>query len=248
MSKHLQRDLEGIERELLALSAIAEEMIAQACFSLIRRQVSLAEEVVRTDGIVDEREVKIEEDCLKILALHQPVASDLRRVAAVLKINNDLERIGDLAVNIAETAQRLMASPPLTIPEKLQQMSTITQAMVGASLDAFVQMNVVAAADVCRRDDEVDSLRNEVERELLEIAQQQPECLHATFRLGMVAQYLERIADHATNIAEDAIYLVGGEIARHRHDSSSRLRLLNPGESIHEEAAHLDRRGRSSTG
>lgn len=226
MSRHLQRDLEAIERELLALSSIAEDMIAKACFALMQRQVDVAEEVVAADGSLDEREVKIEEDCLKILALHQPVASDLRRTAAILKINNDLERIGDLAVNIAEVAIRLAPLPALTIPDALTRMSTAAQAMVGASLDAFVQMDVVAAADVCRRDDEVDNLLTRLERELLveggAVVGQQA----AAFQLCLVAHYLERIADHATNIAEDAIYLVGGEITRHRHSNDQGWRIV----------------------
>jgi phosphate transport system protein len=197
---------------------------------------------------VDEREVRIEEDCLKILALHQPVASDLRRAAAILKINNDLERIGDLAVNIAEVAQRLLTASALTIPEKLQQMATIARAMVGAALDAFVQMDVVAAAGVCSRDDEVDRLKIEVERELLELAKDDIQ-LSSCFQLCLVAEQLERIADHATNIAEDAIYLVDGEIARHRHSSASRLRLhLSRDSTHHDETAHPDHRGRSSSG
>lgn len=215
MSKHLERDLEALEREILAQSSLVEEMIAKACRALVDRRVDLSSEVVDSERQIDMREVKIEEECLKILALHQPVAVDLRRTATVLKINTELERIADLAVNIAERTSSLTDHLDFEIPDKVEQMAVKATDMVHDVLDAFVELDVDAARDVCRRDEEVDLLNREVIDELYETMRARPDMIDAALHVFSISRHIERIADCATNIAEDVIYLVEGEIARH---------------------------------
>ncbi|MEM8679270.1 MAG: phosphate signaling complex protein PhoU [Planctomycetota bacterium] len=219
MSKHFQRDLESIEQQMLAMSSIVEQMIDMASIALMRRQLDLATQVIQSDHDVDFREVAIEEECMKVLALHQPVASDLRRTVAFLKINNDLERIGDLAVNIAEQGESLILFPGFTIPNKLRTMATCARSMVRDALDAFVKLDVPAAERICAEDDIVDSLNEEIVEELQKAVSEMPQQSEPAFHLFTASHAFERIADHATNIAEDVVYLVDGEIMRHRHES-----------------------------
>jgi len=218
MSKHLQRDLEKLQRQLLALSSSVEEMINKACRALLHKQTHLAEQVVHSDNTIDQQEVAIEEECLKILALHQPVAIDLRRTATAMKVNNDLERIADLAVNIAERALCLAVHPELDIPANLHQMAELATAMVRDALDSLVRLDVQLARQVCSRDERVDAFNRDVIDDLRGEMHARPETIEAALHLFSAARHIERIADHATNIAEDVIYLVEGEIARHRHD------------------------------
>jgi phosphate transport system protein len=219
MSKHLERDLEALEREILDQSSRVEEMIAKSCHALLERRADLAHEVAASEMDINAREVKIEEECLKILALHQPVAVDLRRTATVLKINTELERIADLAVNIAERTISLADYPQFEIPAKLERMFARASDMVHDSLDAFVDLDVEAARDVCRRDDEVDEFNRQVIDELLETMRTRSELVEAALHFFSVCRHVERIGDCATNIAEDVIYLVEGEIARHHFDN-----------------------------
>jgi len=223
MSKHLERDLEALEREILAQSSLVEEMIAKACRGLVDRRVDLSSEVIASEVNINMREVKIEEECLKILALHQPVAVDLRRTATVLKINTELERIADLAVNIAERTSSLSEHPDFEIPDKLERMSTKATDMVHDALDAFVDLDVEAAREVCRRDEEVDTLNRQVIDELYEMMQARPEVVEPGMHVFSISRHVERIADCATNIAEDVIYLVEGEIARHHFVEMDRI-------------------------
>jgi phosphate transport system protein len=218
MSKHLERDLEALEREILAQSSLVEEMIVKACRALVDRRVDMSSEVVASEQEIDSREVKIEEECLKILALHQPVAVDLRRTATVLKINTELERIADLAVNIAERTASLSDYLDFEIPDKLERMSTKATDMVHDALDAFVDLNVETARDVCRRDEEMDMLNRLVIDELYELMQAHPDQVEPGMHVFSISRHVERIADCATNIAEDVIYLVEGEIARHHSE------------------------------
>jgi phosphate transport system protein len=218
MSKHLERDLEALEREILAQSSLVEEMIAKACRALVDRRADMSSEVVASEQEIDMREVKIEEECLKILALHQPVAVDLRRTATVLKINTELERIADLAVNIAERTSSLTEYPDYEIPDKLERMSTKATDMVHDALDAFVDLDVAVARDVCRRDEEIDMLNRVVIDELYEMMQAHTEQIEPALHVFSISRHVERIADCATNIAEDVIYLVEGEIARHHSE------------------------------
>jgi phosphate transport system protein len=218
MSKHLQRDLESLERQVLAQSSLVEQMIHKASRALREMRPELVAEITDRERLVDEQEVHIEEECLKILALHQPVAVDLRRTATILKINNDLERIADLAVNIAERARSLSQHSGFAVPETFDRMTQLAVLMVRSALDALVNGDVHIARQVCLRDDEVDDLQREVIDETRQVMRSQPELIEAALDLFSASRHVERIADHATNIAEDVIYLVDGEIARHKHD------------------------------
>jgi phosphate transport system protein len=222
MSKHLERDLEALEREILDQSSRVEEMIAKACQALVERRADIAAEVAASEIEINVREVKIEEECLKILALHQPVAVDLRRTATVLKINTELERIADLAVNIAERTISLTEHPEFEIPAKLERMFMRASDMVHEALDAFVDQDVDAAREVCRRDDEVDEYNRRVIDDLLETMRSRSDLVAGALHFFSVCRHVERIGDCATNIAEDVIYLVEGEIARHHFDSMHR--------------------------
>jgi phosphate transport system protein len=215
MSKHLERDLEALEREILDQSSRVEEMIAKACQALIERRSDLAAELAASELQINVREVKIEEECLKILALHQPVAVDLRRTATILKINSELERIADLAVNIAERTISLAEHPQFEIPAKLERMFVRASDMVHDALEALVDQDVDAAREVCRRDDEVDEYNRRVIDDLLETMRTRSDLVEAALHFFSVCRHVERIGDCATNIAEDVIYLVEGEIARH---------------------------------
>ncbi len=216
MSKHLQRDLDHLQSLLLAMAAEVEQAIHKAIRALQERDPELARDVIAGDARIDEEENQVEEECLKILALHQPVAVDLRRAAAALKINTDLERMADLAEDIAERALYLVQLPPVPIPERLQRMTDLTATMVRQSLDAFVNLDTNQARRVCRLDDEVDSYNSAIIEDLVRMMRQSPDRVEAGLSLFSATRHLERIADHATNIAEDVIYLVEGAIVRHR--------------------------------
>ena len=215
MSKHLERDMEELQRDTLALVGAVEEAIFKAIRALQERDIELARQVIAGDDPIDWQENRIEEECLKMLALHQPVAVDLRRITAVLKINTDLERMADLAVDIAERALRLAELPPIKVPEKLQRMTDLTTGMVRQSLEAFVCLDTREARTVCRLDDEVDRYNAEIIQELIGTMRSSPEMIESALSLFSATRHLERIADHATNIAEDVIYLAQGEIVRH---------------------------------
>lgn len=219
MSKHLERDLDNLQRDILTLAAAVEEAIYKSIRSLQERDAVLAKQVIDGDTPIDDAENHVEEECLKLLALHQPVAVDLRRVAAILKINTDLERMADLAVDIAERAVALARPPFLPIPEGLQRMTDLTTSMVRQSLDSFVNLDTHLARRVWRLDDEVDRYNDEIITELIQSMQSSPEMVEPGLSMFSAVRHLERIADHATNIAEDVVYLVEGEIVRHRTDS-----------------------------
>lgn len=215
MSVHFQREFDALKKHLLSLCAEVDQQVQLAVRALIDRDEELANEVRKKDLDIDNREVEIEEECLKILSLYQPVAVDLRFIVAVLKINNDLERIGDLAVNIANKARTLAASSPVTIPFDLTGMSQKTQAMLRDSIDALVNLDTKLADDVCGRDDEVDRMKHDIRRQGEEMIVADPTQTKILMRLLAASRNLERIADLTTNIAEDVIYLVDGKIVRH---------------------------------
>lgn len=219
MSKHLQRDLETLQQHTLAQASEVEEAIVKAIRALQTRDASLAQEVVEGDKRIDLQENLIEDECLKMLALHQPVAVDLRRIAAILKINNDLERMADLAADIAKRALRLAELPFIPVPEKLQHMTELTIRMVRQSLEAFVKLDARLARRVCRIDNEVDRYNAEIIQDLIRAMQESSAMVEPGLGMFSATRHLERIADHATNIAEDVIYLVEGEIVRHRPDA-----------------------------
>jgi phosphate transport system protein len=216
MSKHLERDLDNLQHDLLALAASVEEAVHKAIRSLRDRDTQLADEVIEGETQIDQEENHVEEEGLKMLALHQPVAIDLRRVAAALKINTELERMADLSEDIAERALALARPPFIPIPDKLQRMTDLTALMVRESLDAFVNLDVKQARRVCRLDDEVDRYNREIIEEIIPVMQGAPEMVRPGLSLFSAIRHLERIADHATNIAEDVVYLAEGEIIRHQ--------------------------------
>jgi len=216
----LHKEIEAIKKELLTLGAVVEERVATAVKSLSKRDISLAEKIIDGDNDIDDMEVELEESCLKILALHQPVAIDLRVIIAVLKINNDLERIGDLAVAIAERAASLAAMREIPLPFDFARMSARVQEMLRKSLDALVQWNIGLANDVCILDDDVDEENRAMYRNVREAMTQHPDQIEQLLGCLSVSRYLERIADHATNIAEDVVYLISGSIVRHSMDKT----------------------------
>jgi phosphate transport system protein len=219
MAQHLQREIEQLKKKILALGATVEDSVYKAVHSLQYRDADLAKMVIAGDAVIDQAEVDLEEDCLKILALHQPVAIDLRFIVAVLKINNDLERIGDLAGHIAERTVFLNASVDAAAPFDLSLLAEKTQVMVKQSLDSLVNLDAAMARQVCRMDEEVDALHRETFDLVKSAIRTRPEHMDALVTFLSVSRYLERIADHATNIAEDAIYMIEGVIARHRDQS-----------------------------
>ncbi|MBM3326205.1 MAG: phosphate signaling complex protein PhoU [Calditrichaeota bacterium] len=215
MEVHLQREIAHLKNKILLMGGRVEAALAQAVKALNKSDTELAAQVINDDRAIDLFEVEIEEDCLKILALYQPVAIDLRFVIGVIKINNDLERIADLAVNIAERAQSLASTPRVILPDKLNIMSEKVQAMLKDSIDALVNCNENLARDILGRDDEIDRLHQDMfkifEDNLAELPQNIDRCIN----LLSVSRYLERAADQATNIAEDVVYMVTGQIIRH---------------------------------
>jgi phosphate transport system protein len=218
MSKHLQRDIDSLNRELLNVSSMVEEMIDKATQALANRRYDLADEVVNSDEYVDRHEVRVEEECLKMLALHQPVAVDLRRIATVMKVNADLERIADLAVSIAQRAQAMHEYPAFTIPDRLPSMVVLATQMVRGSMNAFVNMDNNEARRIIAMDRAVDQLNRDIIAELQATMQKRPEAVPPALHCFSAVRHIERIADHATNIAEDVIYLAEGDIVRHRHE------------------------------
>lgn len=219
MSQHLVREITRVKQQILTLGAEVEDSLRHAVTSLVNRDTVLAKQVMSRDSEIDQQEVDIEEDCLKILALHQPVAIDLRFLIAVLKINNDLERIGDLAVNIAERSLSLSLLPPITPPFDLAAMASRVQGMVRKSLDALVELDTQKAHQVLAEDDAVDNAHRQMYDHVKAAIRKELERTDELIQLLAVSRYLERVADHATNIAEDVIYLVDGQIARHRSDN-----------------------------
>jgi phosphate transport system protein len=187
--------------------------------ALMERRADLAEQVITGDRAVNELQIEIDDRCLKLLALQQPMASDLRFITCAMKINADLERIGDQAVNIAQNSTRLLPHPPLRPLIDLPRMAEIAQAMTRDSLDAFVKKDAALARDVLRRDDQVDELKDHVFRVLLTHMMADPGTIERALGLILVSRNLERIADHATNIAEDVIFLVEAKDVRHHHEA-----------------------------
>ena len=216
MLHYWQREIENLKKLVLSLGAIVEEQIQHAILALERRDADLANEVVRKDREIDSLEIVIEEECLKILALYQPVAKELRFVVAVLKMNNDLERMGDLAANIAKRARYLSKKEKIDLVADFGIVAEKAQAMVKKSLDALVNTDVKLAREVCASDDEVDKLTKHMLKRTINAIEKNPDRTKDYFSIRSVSKNLERIADSATNIAEDVIYLCSGDIIRHQ--------------------------------
>jgi phosphate transport system protein len=218
MSKHLQRDIDRLHTELLNVSSMVEDMIDKATQALASRRYNLADEVVKSDEYVDQHEVHVEEECLKMLALHQPVAVDLRRIATVMKVNNDLERIADLAVSIAQRAQAMDEYPAFRIPDRLPPMVVLATQMVRGAMNAFVNLDTTSARRIIAMDKSVDQYNRDIIAELQNLMKSRPDNVPPGLHCFSAVRHIERIADHATNIAEDVIYLAEGDIVRHRHE------------------------------
>jgi len=215
MTKHLLSDLEALKRRVLAMGALVEEATNKAISSLVHRRPELAEEVLLGDDAIDRMELEVEDACLKVLALHQPVAGDLRFIIAVMKVNNDLERMGDLAQNIAERSQYLSAHAPLDVELEFEQMMDAVRTMVSASLDSLVQRDTKIARRVIASDDNVDTINRQMFEDLQDLMRRDPDSIDRAVQTLSVARHLERIADLATNIAEDIVFMVEGDVIRH---------------------------------
>jgi phosphate transport system protein len=216
MLHYWQREIENLKKLVLSLGAIIEEQIQRAMLALERRDTGMANEVILKDREIDSLEIVIEEECLKILALYQPVAKELRFVVAVLKMNNDLERMGDLAANIAKRARYLSKKEKIDLVADFGPVAEKTQAMVKKSLDSLVNTDVNLAKEVCASDDEVDKLTKQMLKRTVNAIEKHPDRTKDYFSVRSVSKNLERIADSATNIAEDVVYLCSGEIIRHQ--------------------------------
>jgi phosphate transport system protein len=216
MTKHIERQIEGLKEKILRVGTLVEEAISKAITALINKDTSLAQRVMASDEDIDRMEVEVEEECLKILALYQPVAADLRFVVAVLKINNDLERMGDLARNIAKRVAQLARAEPVDLPPEIRTMATLTQEMVKQCLDAVVNADPALARQVREEDDAVDEARMQIRQKILRGIKSSPDRVESLLRINSVSKHIERLADMATSIAEDVIYMVEGEIVRHR--------------------------------
>ncbi len=218
MHRHFEEDLKELKEKLLRMSSLVEESISLSIKSLVDREAALAHKVVDQDDQIDQLEIEVDEVCLKLLALQQPQARDLRFIAASMKIVNDLERMGDLAVNIAHRSLDLLKAPLLKPLIDIPRMAQAAQGMLKDSLNAFVNNDVGLAKEVCNRDDEVDQLNVQIFRELLTYMLQDPSSVQRAVDLILVAKNLERIADHSTNIAEDVIYIVEAKVVKHQMD------------------------------
>ncbi len=213
---HLRKEIELLKKLLLSISGLVEENLWRAVKAFEEKDLALAEEAMGKDGEIDAREVELEEECLKALALHQPVATDLRFIVSVLKINNDLERIGDLAVNIARRARYLATHPDVDAVFDLPGMAAKVQDMLRHSLDSLVNMDADMARAVCAEDDEVDAVHRQTYKLVRDAIRANPEQIDVLTHVLSASNHLERIADLATNIAEDVVYMVEGQIVRHR--------------------------------
>jgi len=216
MTFHFRRELEQLKTAILSLSAVVEESVWQAVNSVDKRDAELAQKVIDGDPRINALEVEIEEEALKLLALYQPVANDLRFVITIIKMNNDLERIGDLAVNIAERSLYLATRGTINIPLELLSMAGKTRDMLRMSLDALVNMDTKLARKVCLLDEEVDQINGEIFNQVKSAVPLHLDRINSLLNLMLVARHLERIADLSTNIAEDVIYLAEGVIIRHQ--------------------------------
>lgn len=220
MTKQFEQDLDGLKQQLLKMAAKAETMIHLSMQALVQRDISLDAELAELEDDVNKLQLDVDDRCFKLLALRQPMAHDLRFIIAAGKISSDLERIGDLTVNIHENTKVLLQFPELKPLIDIPKMADLSRQMVRDSLDAFVEEDAVKARKTVMRDDEVDSLKNQVFREVLTYMISDPQTIQVGMQLILVSRHLERIADHATNIAEDVVYLVEAKDIRHHAEEA----------------------------
>lgn len=216
MAKHLEKELERIKKQVYALSARVDESLELAVKSFLENNKEMAEKVIANDAIIDDFEVEVEEECLKALALYQPVAIDLRFIMAVMKMNSDFERIGDLAADIAKNGLSINAAPKPKVPIDLYQMSYLVKTIVRKSLDSLINIDSYLAREVIKDDDEINAMKAEMKAEIVVALKKEPEHAESLITLLAITHRLERIGDHASNIAEDVIYMVEAEIVRHQ--------------------------------
>ncbi len=215
MTKQLELDLEALKEKVLQMGSLVEEAIQKSIKALVERDNKTAAAVIDDDRLVNTLDVDIEDECIRLLALWQPSGSTLRFITTAIKINTDLERMGDLAVDICERAIELNEEPPLKPYIDIPRMAEAAQRMLRQSLDAFVAGDAELAMNVCKEDDFVDNLNYQIFNELLLYMIQDPKNISRAVRISYIAKYLERIADHATNIAEMVVYMVKGKVIRH---------------------------------
>jgi phosphate transport system protein len=213
--RHFQEELQQLQTRLLAMGGLAEDRLRAAIEGLVSRDRSIVDGVLTGDSPINQLHIEIDNRCFTLLALHQPMAVDLRAIVAAVKINTDLERVGDLAVNIAEAAARYLKHPPVKELIDIPRMARIAQTMLRDALDAFVRRDIAMAQGVLNQDDELDGLKSQVFRELLTYMLQDPHTIEPALDLILVSRHLERIGDHATNVAEDVIFLVSSKDVRH---------------------------------
>ena len=215
VARHFQDELEQLKTRLLEMGGLAEEQVRLAVKALVDRDRDLVERVLHGDEPLNALHIEIDGRCFTLLALYQPMAVDLRAIVSAVKINTDLERVGDLAVNIAEAVRRYAVHPPVKKLIDIPRMATIAQAMLRDALDAFVRRDTDLAQHVLNEDDTLDSLKTQIFRELLTYMLQDPGTIEAALDLILISRHLERIGDHATNIAEDVIFMVSARDVRH---------------------------------
>ncbi len=213
--RHFQGDLDALKERLLAMGGLAEERVRQAVRGLMDRDPAALDAVLAGDEPINDLHMEVDDRCLKLLALHQPMAADLRVIVAAVKINTDLERVGDLAVNIAEAGKRYLQHPPVKPLVDIPRMGELAQTMLRDALDAFVQRDVSVAEGVLAADDTLDGLKTQIFREVLAYMLQAPETIEPALDLILISRHLERIGDHATNVAEDVIFILSAKDVRH---------------------------------
>jgi phosphate transport system protein len=214
--RHFQEELDDLKARLLEMGGLAEDRVRLAVRALVDRDHALVERVLTNDAAINQLHIEVDDRCFKLLALHQPMAVDLRAIVSAVKINTDLERVGDLAVNIAEAVARYLQHPPVKELIDIPRMAAIAQDMLRDALDAYVRRDITLAQSVLHRDDELDMLKTLVFRELLGHMLRDPGTIEPSLDLILVSRHLERIGDHATNIAEDVIFMVSAKDVRHQ--------------------------------
>jgi phosphate transport system protein len=215
---HFQEELEHLKSRLLEMGGLAEDQVRSAIRALVEREPDLVERVLNGDQPINQLHIEIDSRCFKLLALYQPMAVDLRAIVAGVKINTDLERVGDLAINIAEAARRYLRHAPVKELIDIPRMADIAHGMLRDALDSYVKRDIALAREVLNQDDALDALKTQVFRELLTFMLQDPHTIEPSLDLILVSRHLERIGDHATNIAEDVIFMVSARDVRHHAD------------------------------
>ena len=218
---HFQEELEQLKTRLLEMGGLAEDRVRLAVRALVERDFAIVEKVLVSDEAINQLHIEIDDRCFKLLALHQPMAVDLRAIVSAVKINTDLERVGDLAINIAEAVARYLQHPPVKELIDIPRMAVIAQGMLRDALDAFVRRDMALAQAVLDRDDELDALKTQVFRDLLDHMLRDPATIEPGLDLILISRHLERIGDHATNIAEDVIFMVSARDVRHHQEEQA---------------------------